>query len=101
MESWREELDLLKAQLTVQQMALCALVHSHPHPPSVLDEWRKLRADGVAAAYNMPADPHAAAWRTEAVQRLAAEWLAELVLAATRHGAREAPDGDVAASVPS
>lgn len=99
MESWREELDLLKAQLTVQHMALRALVHGHPQPAKVLDEWRKLRADGVAAAYTTPSDPHAVAWRTEHVQRLAADWLAELVLAATGHGAREASDGDVAASL--
>ena len=93
MESWRDELDFLKAQLAVQHMALRALVHSHPHPAAVLDEWRKLRADGVAAAYATPGHPHSVTWRTEPVQRLAADWLAELVLAA----ARQAPDGDVAA----
>lgn len=95
MESLHDELDLLKAQLAVQHMALRALVHSHPHPSSVLDAWRRLRADDVAAAYTSPAEPHAVAWRTETVQRLAADWLAELTRAATRG----APDGDVAISV--
>ena len=99
MDNWRDELDALKAQLTVQHMALQALVHSHPHPPAVLEEWRRLRADGITAAYATPADPHAVAWRAEEVQRLATDWLAELVLAARRHAAREAPDGDVAAPV--
>lgn len=100
MESWRDELDLLKAQLAVQQMALRALVHSHPDPRSVLDQWRTLRADGVAAAYGAHTEPDAASWRNESVQRLAADWLAELTLAATRHPARGAPDDDLAPAAP-
>jgi len=85
MEPWREELAILEARLAVQHLALRALVHSHPHPPSVLDEWRKLRADNVAAAYALPTDVRVSEWLSEQVHALAAEWTAELALAASRH----------------
>ena len=84
MEPWREELALLKARLAVQHLVLRALVHSHPHPATVLDEWRKLRADTVAAAYASPAEAGAAEWLSEQMQSVAADWMAELALAATR-----------------
>ena len=97
MEPWREELDALKAHLAVQHMALQALFHSHPDPASVLEEWRKLRADSVAAAYATPKGGDAGAWLTEPVQRLAANWLAELTLAASRRHPRPgAGDGGAA-----
>jgi hypothetical protein len=97
MESWREELALLKARLAVQHLALRALVHSHPDPAAVLDEWRKLRADTVAAAYAVHAEAGAGEWLSEHMQSLAADWAAELALAATRRAvpdAVEAHQGD-------
>jgi hypothetical protein len=96
MEPWREELALLEARLAVQHLALRALVHSHPDPPAVLDEWRKLRADNVAAAYALPADVRVGEWLSEQVQALAADWMAELALAASRHAVEreQKSDGD-------
>ncbi|HSR65647.1 MAG TPA: hypothetical protein VLM17_08630 [Xanthomonadaceae bacterium] len=88
MESWREELVTLKAQLAVQHMALRALVHSHPRPAKVLDEWRKLRADTVAAAYAPSTDVRDSEWLTEQVHSLAATWMAELASAVQRHAER-------------
>ena len=93
MEPWREELDTLKAHLAVQQMALRALVHSHPAPATVLEEWQKLRADSVAAAYATPMHAGAGQWLSHHVQSLAADWMAELALAATRHAVPEAMGG--------
>ena len=93
MEPWREELALLKARLAVQHLALRALVHSHPDPATVLDEWRRLRADTVAAAYAEHADGSAGEWLSEHMQSLAADWMAELALAATRRAVPEAVDG--------
>lgn len=84
MDNWREELALLKAQLAVQHMALRALVHSHPEPGAVLDEWRRLRANTVAAAYSLPADIRSSEWLSDHVQGFAEDWTAELSDAATR-----------------
>ena len=89
MEPWREELAILKAHLAVQYMALRALVQSHPAPTAVLEEWRKLRADKVAAAYALYPDDRASEWLTSQVHTLAEDWTAELADAATRRG--EAP----------
>jgi len=85
MEPWREELALLKARVAVQHLALRALVHSHPQPHAVLDEWRKLRADNVVAAYGLSSDMRVNEWLSEQVHGLAADWMAELALAASRH----------------
>ena len=98
MDNWREEIAILKAQLAVQHMALRVLVHSHPHPTAVLDEWRKLRADTVAAAYSLPFDVRTSEWLTDHVQALAEDWTAELVEAVTRQPSRRdasASDPDV------
>ncbi|HEX2596540.1 MAG TPA: hypothetical protein VHL61_08790 [Luteimonas sp.] len=86
MDHWKEELALVKAQLVVQHMALRALVHSLEHPGALLEEWRKLRADTVAAAYSLPSDVRTSAWLTEQVQAFAEDWTAELVDAVTRRG---------------
>ena len=88
MDDWREVLALLKAQVTVHHMALRALVHSHPNPPAVLAEWRKIRADAVNAAYVLPSDERNSAWLTEQVQAFAEDWTAELVDAAAAHDAK-------------
>lgn len=100
MEPWREELALLEARLAVQHLVLRALVHSHPDPSAVLDEWRKLRADSVAAAYALPSDVRTSEWLTEQVHTLAADWMAELALAAARHTA-EREDGKSRVQAPS
>ena len=92
MEPWRDELAILNARLAVQHMALRALVHSHPDPAAVLEQWQKLRADTVAAAYSLPSELRSSEWLSEHVQSLAAEWMAELALAAATHrAARENP----------
>lgn len=88
MDDWREVLALLKAQVTVHHMALRALVHSHPNPPAVLAEWRKIRADAVNAAYVLPSDERNSAWLSEQVQAFAEDWTAELVDAAAAHDAK-------------
>jgi hypothetical protein len=93
-EPWREELDVLKARLAVQHLVLRALVHSHPDAPAVLDAWRKLRADTVAAAYSLPADMRVSEWLSEQVQAFAADWLAELVLASACHSVQRASSAD-------
>lgn len=95
MEPWREELAILEARLAVQHLVLRALVHSHPHPATVLDQWRKLRADNVAAAYSLPGDMRASEWLTERVQSFAADWMAELALAAARHAVEDRGDDTV------
>jgi hypothetical protein len=84
MNNWQDELAILKAQLAVQQMALRALAHSHPRPGAVLEEWRKLRADSVAAAYGLPNDVRSE-WLSDYVHTFAEDWTAELADAATRH----------------
>lgn len=89
MDHWKEELALVKAQLAVQHMALRALVQSFERPADLLEEWRKLRADTVAAAYSLPFDVRTSAWLTEHVQAFAEDWTAELVDAVTRRGARK------------
>jgi len=89
MDNWREELAVLKAQLAVQHMALRVMVHSHPSPGAVLEEWRKLRADTVAAAYSLPFDVRTSEWLSDHVQALAEDWTAELVDAVTRHANRQ------------
>ncbi len=97
--TWRDELAILKAQLAVQHMALRALAHSHPHPDAVLEEWRKLRADRVAAAYSLPTDVRTSEWLSAQVQAFAEDWTAELVDAALRRPSRRgASASDPAAS---
>ena len=75
----RDEIAILKAQLAVQHMALRALAHSCPEPAALLDEWRKLRADTVAAAYALLPDIRSSEWLTDQVQAFAEDWTAELV----------------------
>lgn len=86
MEPWQEELALLKARLAVQHLALRALVHSHPDPSALLGEWQKIRADTIVAAYALSSDTRTHDWLTEQVHVLAADWMAELALAASRRG---------------
>lgn len=90
MDTWQDELAVLKAQLAVMHMALRALVHAHPDPEAVLGEWRKLRADSVAAAYSLPTDVRSSEWLTTQVQSFAEDWTAELVDAVTRRGQADA-----------
>jgi hypothetical protein len=85
MDNWREEAGILQAQLAVQQMALRALVQSHPEPAALLRRWRELRADRVAAAYTLPAGIRDSEWLTQHVQAFAEDWTAELIDALTRH----------------
>ena len=95
MQPWREELAILKAHVAVQYMALRALVQSHPAPAAVLEEWRKLRADKVAAAYALYADDRASEWLTAQVHTFAEDWTAELADAATRRAPTQtAADGE-------
>ena len=84
MDHWREELAALKAALAVQQVALRALVHSHPQPAAVLEHWNRLRADSVAAAYGAGPAGDGDGWLTMQVQALAEEWSAELQRAAAQ-----------------
>lgn len=89
MDDWREMMALLRAQLTVHHLALRALVQSHPDPAAILAEWRRIRADAVAAAYTLTSDERASAWLGERVHAFAEDWTAELVDAATARN----PDG--------
>lgn len=91
MENWREEVAILQAQLAVQHMALRALVHSHPNPVELLQHWRRLRADSVAAAYALPVDARASEWLSQHVQSFAEDWTAELVDAVTNLADRSTP----------
>ena len=84
LERWQEELALLKAHLAVQEMALRALVRSHPRPAAVHEAWQQLRADKVAAAYALSADGPTRDWLTARSHALAEEWTAELAEAAER-----------------
>lgn len=79
---WRDELAVMNARLAVQDMALRALVQSHPCPADVLEAWQQLRADKVVAAYAPKADTPARAWLTGAAQALAEDWTTELADAA-------------------
>ena len=99
MVNLHEEVAMLQAQLTVQHMALRALVHSHPEPEALLQQWRTLRADRVAAAYTLRADVRGSDWLSQHVQAFAEDWTAELVEAVTRHAdglAVPSSDPDVA-----
>jgi hypothetical protein len=78
-QNLRDELAILKAQLAVQHMALRALAHTCPEPTTLLDEWRKLRADTVASAYALLPDIRSSEWLTDHVQSFAEDWTAELV----------------------
>jgi hypothetical protein len=84
MDHWREELAALKATLAVQQVALRALAHSHPHPATVLEHWNRLRADCVAAAYAPGSPEDGTGWLTEQVHARAEAWTAELAGVAGR-----------------
>ena len=98
MDNWRDEIAILQAQLAVQQMALKAVVHTHPHPAELLHQWRRLRADRVAAAYALPTGVRTSEWLSQYVQAFAEDWTAELVDAVTRQGKRldvSSPDSDV------
>jgi hypothetical protein len=93
----REEIAILQAQLAVQHMALRALVHSHPHPAELLQNWRRLRADTVAAAYTLPVDVRTSDWLSQHVQAFAEDWTAELVdVVTSRADEMEAPDPNLA-----
>ena len=79
MDSWHEEVAFLQAQLAVQHLVLQSLAHSHPRPDLMLQHWRRLRADRVAAAYALPADARASDWLSQQIQVFAEDWTAELV----------------------
>ena len=100
MDTWREEVAILQAQLAVQHMALRALVHSHPEPAALLHQWRKLRADRVAAAYTLPADARTSEWLSQHVHAFAEDWTAELVDVVTRRAERTASSSDPDVAVP-
>lgn len=101
MDTLREEVAILRAQLAVQHMALRALAHSHPEPAALLHQWRKLRADRVAAAYGLSADLRSSEWLTQHVQAFAEDWTAELVDVVTRRAERiEASSSDPDVAVP-
>jgi len=74
-----ETLAALQAQLAVQQMALRALVRSHPDPTAVLAAWRESRADAVAASYALPPGARHSRWVAELMEAFAEHWTAELV----------------------
>ena len=101
MDLSHENLAILQAQVAVQNLMLQALMHSHPEPETVLQHWRRLRADRVAAAYTLPADVRNSDWLSEHIQTFADDWTAELVEAVTRQGERAttpAADRDAATS---
>ncbi len=89
MDNWREEVAIVQAQLAAQQMALRALIQSHPEPAALLQHWRELRADGGAAGCALPAGIRASEWLTQQIQAFAEDWTAELVDAVTRHADRQ------------
>ena len=95
MDNWRDEIAMLRdeiailqARMGVQHMALQALVQSHARPDAVLQQWRQLRADNVAAAYALPTDVRASDWLSQYVHAFAEDWTAELVDAVTRNAER-------------
>lgn len=96
---WHDELAVLKARLAVQDLALRALVQSHPCPADVLDAWRQLRADQVVAAYAPNADDPSRDWLTSAAHALAEDWTSELADAAAGHPATQCADAIEPAAV--
>ena len=89
LDALRDELATLQAHLTVQRVALRALLRSHPDPAAVLDAWQGLRADTVVAAYALRPGAGADAWLTDRMHAVADDWAAEL--AALAHGDVDAP----------
>lgn len=79
METWRDELAIVQAQVAVQHLLLQSLVHSHPQAKELLLHWRRLRADRVAEAYALPADARSSDWLSQHMQVFAEDWTAELV----------------------
>lgn len=92
MDKLRDELAILQAQLAVQHMVLRALMHSHPNPGDLLQQWRRLRADRVAAAYSLPANVRSSEWLSQHVQTFAEDWTAELVDVVTRQAGPDVLD---------
>ena len=84
METFRDELAIVQAQVAVQHLVLQSLVHSHPQPDALLEQWRRLRADRVAQAYALPADARSSDWLSQHMQVFAEDWTAELVDAVAR-----------------
>jgi hypothetical protein len=80
MDFWREELAAIKARQAVQDLALQALVRSHPDPRAVLDAWQKLRAQAVTDAYAVPGH-RGSEWLGEHVQTYAEAWTRALAQA--------------------
>jgi hypothetical protein len=83
-QHWRDELAIIKAQLAVQQMAIRALADNCPEPVALLESWRKLRAETVAAAYALLPETRHSEWLTDRVHAFAEDWTAELVDIVTR-----------------
>ena len=79
METLRDELAIIQAQVAVQNLVLQSLVHSHPQPDLLLQQWRRLRADRVAQSYALPADARSSDWLSQHMQVFAEDWTAELV----------------------
>ena len=79
METFRDELAIVQAQVAVQHLVLQSLVHSHPQPDLLLEQWRRLRADRVAQAYSLPADARSSDWLSQHMQVFAEDWTAELI----------------------
>jgi len=87
METLRDELAIIQAQVAVQNVVLQSLVHSHPRPDVLLQQWRRLRADRVAQAYALPADARSSDWLSQHMQVFAEDWTAELVDVIASRGA--------------
>jgi hypothetical protein len=79
METWRDELAIVQAQVAVQHLVLQSLLHSHPQPDVLLQQWRRLRADCVAQTFPLPADARSSDWLSQHMQVFAEDWTAELV----------------------
>lgn len=84
MDKWHDELAILQAQVAVQHLLLQSMVHSHPRPDELLQQWRRLRADRVAEAYAVTADARSSDWLSQHIQVFAEDWTAELVDAIAR-----------------
>ena len=87
METLRDELAIIQAQVAVQNLVLQSLVHSHPQPDLLLQQWRRLRADRVAQSYALPADARSSDWLSQHMQVFAEDWTAELVEVIAPRGA--------------
>ena len=77
MDHWHEALAAIRAQQAVHELALKALIKSHPQPGALLETWKVLRAEAVADAYAIPGHRHNEALG-EHFQSYAEAWTHEL-----------------------